>query len=226
MQKFFWTMGCLSLAMATSLSPVWSNAQTPKAQAATRTPITLSLLAINDFHGNILPPSAGVLVPDASNATGTRVSAGGAAYLATLIKNLKQHNPKQTLVLGDGDLIGATPLASGLFHDEPTIDILNQIGLDLSTVGNHEFDDADIFRALVWRIAFGDLISCALLWCGFLKFCESEEFAADIDLARCTVSNEMASPLHWASRCRSRRRWQWRSRWLRRMTRRQQRWLR
>ena len=140
MQKFFWTTGCLSLVMATSLSPVWSHAQTPKTQAATRTPITLSLLAINDFHGNILPPSASVLVPDASNATGTRVSAGGAAYLATLIKNLKQHNPKQTLVVGDGDLIGATPLASGFFHDEPTIDILNQIGLDLSTVGNHEFD--------------------------------------------------------------------------------------
>ncbi len=140
MMKFFRTMGCLAVVLATSLSPVWSNAQTQKSPAAPTTPITLSLIAINDFHGNILPPSASVLVPDASNGTGTRVSAGGAAYLATLIKNLKQQNPRQTLVVGDGDLIGATPLASGFFHDEPTIDILNHIGLDISTVGNHEFD--------------------------------------------------------------------------------------
>lgn len=140
MRKFFSTLGCLSVATASLLSPVWSSAEASKTQTAARTPITLSLIAINDFHGNILPPSASVLVPDAANPAGTRVSAGGAAYLSTLIKNLKQHNPKHTLVIGDGDLIGATPLASGFFHDEPTIDILNQIGLDLSTVGNHEFD--------------------------------------------------------------------------------------
>lgn len=140
MRKFLSTMGCLSITTASLLSPVWSHAEAPKTPAAARTPLTLSLITLNDFHGNILPPSASVLVPDVANPAGTRVSAGGAAYLATLIKNLKQHNPKNTLVLGDGDLIGATPLASGFFHDEPTIDILNQIGLDLSTVGNHEFD--------------------------------------------------------------------------------------
>lgn len=140
MRKFISTLGWLSLAAASLLSPAWSAPPASKASTPAKTPITLSLIAINDFHGNILPPSASVLVPDAANPAGTRVSAGGAAYLSTLIKNLKQHNPNHTLVIGDGDLIGATPLASGFFHDEPTIDILNQIGLDLSTVGNHEFD--------------------------------------------------------------------------------------
>lgn len=140
MRKFFWTLGWLSVATASLFSPAWSAGQTAKTNASAKAPITLSLIAFNDFHGNILPPTGSVLVPDPDNPAGTRVSAGGAAYLSTLIKNLKQLNPKHTLVIGDGDLIGATPLASGFFHDEPTVDILSQMGLDISTVGNHEFD--------------------------------------------------------------------------------------
>ena len=108
------------------------------AQAAE--PVHISLIAINDFHGNIQPPAGSVLMPDAANASGTRVAAGGAAYLSTLVQQLKSRNPGRTLVVGAGDLVGATPLASGLFHDEPTIEVLNQIGLDVSSVGNHEFD--------------------------------------------------------------------------------------
>jgi 5'-nucleotidase len=79
-------------------------------------------------------------MPDAANASGTRVAAGGAAFLSSLVGELKSRNPGRTLVVGAGDLVGATPLASGLFHDEPTIEVLNQIGLDVSSVGNHEFD--------------------------------------------------------------------------------------
>ncbi len=110
------------------------------AGSTAKPPITLSLIALNDFHGAILPSSGSVLMPDAANATGTRVSAGGAAYLSSLVHNLKQQNPKNTLVIADGDMIGASQLTSSLFHDEPTIDVLNQIGLDISSVGNHEFD--------------------------------------------------------------------------------------
>ncbi len=102
--------------------------------------VNISLLAINDFHGNIAPPGIAVSVPDASDPAGARVSAGGAAYLSTLVRQQKAINPGNTLVVGAGDLLGATPLVSGLFHDEPTVDVLNQIGLDLSSVGNHEFD--------------------------------------------------------------------------------------
>ncbi len=102
--------------------------------------VTLSLIGLNDFHGNIQPPSGGVVVADSANPAGTKVSAGGAAYLATLIASLKAQNPGNTLVVAAGDMVGASPLPSGLFHDEPTIDALGQMGLDISSVGNHEFD--------------------------------------------------------------------------------------
>ncbi len=104
------------------------------------TPITLSLISMNDFHGNILPPVGSVLVPDPANPNGSRVTLGGAAYLSTLVKTLKAQNPQRTLVVAAGDMIGASQLTSGLFHDEPTIEVLSQIGLDISSVGNHEFD--------------------------------------------------------------------------------------
>lgn len=119
------------------------------AQAAEKAPVKappsagtvkLTLIALNDFHGNILPPSAPVLAPDAANPAGTRVSAGGAAYLSTLVGQLKRQNPDRTLVVAAGDMVGASQLSSGLFHDEPTIEVLNHIGLDVASVGNHEFD--------------------------------------------------------------------------------------
>jgi 5'-nucleotidase len=103
-------------------------------------PVHVTLIAINDFHGNILPPGGSVLMPDGANPAGTRVAAGGVAYLSALVQHIKKQKPGHTLVVGAGDLVGATPLASGLFHDEPTIEVLNQIGLDVSSVGNHEFD--------------------------------------------------------------------------------------
>ena len=120
----------LSLGLALGAAPALQAAE----------PVHISLIAINDFHGNIQPPAGSLLMPDAANASGARVSAGGAAYLSSLVRDLKSRNPGRTLVVGAGDLVGATPLASGLFHDEPTIEVLNQIGLDVSSVGNHEFD--------------------------------------------------------------------------------------
>ena len=72
--------------------------------------------------------------------TQNTVPAGGIAYLATHIKALRATNPN-TITVGAGDLIGASPLVSALFHDEPAIEALNSIGLDVSGVGNHEFDE-------------------------------------------------------------------------------------
>jgi 5'-nucleotidase len=120
----------LGLLLALGLAPASRAAE----------PVHISLIAMNDFHGNIQSPAGSLLMPDAANTSGTRVAAGGAAYLSSLVQELKSHNPGQTLVVGAGDLVGATPLASGLFHDEPAIEVLNQIGLDVSSVGNHEFD--------------------------------------------------------------------------------------
>ena len=68
------------------------------------------------------------------------VPAGGAAYLADYIREREAQNP-HTLVVSAGDLIGASPLLSALFHDEPTIEAMNLIGLDINAVGNHEFDE-------------------------------------------------------------------------------------
>jgi len=103
-------------------------------QAATPSGIvSVQLLAINDFHGNLVPPSG------SSGRIGT-INAGGIEYLATHIKQLEAGN-KNTIVLSAGDMIGASPLISALFHDEPTIEALNLIGMDFTTVGNHEFDE-------------------------------------------------------------------------------------
>ncbi len=99
----------------------------------------VQLLAINDFHGNI-ELNAGNTIRDPSTSAGTAVVAGSASRLATLVKSLRTTNAN-TITVGAGDLIGASPLASALFHDEPSIEALNLIGLDVSGVGNHEFDE-------------------------------------------------------------------------------------
>jgi 5'-nucleotidase len=111
----------------------------------------LQLLAINDLHGHLAPNTPGTIqvgccIPARNSAgaqtgwTQNTVPAGGIAYLATHIKTLREDHPN-TVTVGAGDLIGASPLVSALFHDEPTIEALNSIGMDVSGVGNHEFDE-------------------------------------------------------------------------------------
>ena len=95
--------------------------------------VSVQILAVNDFHGNLEPPLG------SSGRIGT-VNAGGMEYLATHINELRATNAN-TVVVSAGDLIGASPLLSALFHDEPTIEAFNQIGLDFNAVGNHEFDE-------------------------------------------------------------------------------------
>lgn len=98
----------------------------PAARSGT---VQLQILGINDFHGYLEAPTAnGVAQP------------GGAARIATLVKSLRAEAP-QTVFVGAGDLIGASPLLSALFNDEPTVESLSEMGLALSAVGNHEMDD-------------------------------------------------------------------------------------
>jgi 5'-nucleotidase len=105
-------------------------------------------LSYNDFHGAIDPPGgSGAVV----NASGTSTPAGGVEYLATYLKKLRAEakaEGRETLTVGAGDLVGATPLVSAAFHDEPTIELMNQVGLQVSSVGNHEFDEgvAELIR--------------------------------------------------------------------------------
>lgn len=97
----------------------------------------LRVIALNDFHGNI----DGGRLAVSSIAEGYRnVPAGGVAYMAGLVRQLRAGAPN-SVVVSAGDLIGASPLNSALFHDEPTIETMNRLGLDFNAVGNHEFDE-------------------------------------------------------------------------------------
>ncbi|MEQ1804126.1 MAG: bifunctional metallophosphatase/5'-nucleotidase [Burkholderiaceae bacterium] len=103
-------------------------------------PVAVKVLAINDFHGNLLPPLGGIRIKDPADPAKTlNVAAGGAAHMASAITELRRKNSNHIFVAA-GDLIGASPLLSALFHDEPTIESLNLMGLEASAVGNHEFD--------------------------------------------------------------------------------------
>ena len=103
--------------------------------------VQVQILALNDFHGNLEPPtSSSGCVPAVSGCPAPNTVAGGVEYLATHINNLRALNPN-TVVVSAGDMIGASPLLSALFHDEPTIEAFNLIGLDFNAVGNHEFDE-------------------------------------------------------------------------------------
>jgi 5'-nucleotidase len=101
--------------------------------------VKLDLLAINDFHGNLE-----VIPPTSSSGRINNTPAGGAEFLARHLKLLRaqaQANEAHTVTVAAGDLIGASPLISAAFHDEPTIETMNKVGLDVASVGNHEFDE-------------------------------------------------------------------------------------
>jgi 5'-nucleotidase len=100
--------------------------------------VTGHLLAINDFHGQIDKPTG-------SSATVNGTPAGGVEYLASWIKDLRSQDKaadsKYVYTVAAGDLVGASPLVSAAFHDEPVVDEMNALGLDVTSVGNHEFDE-------------------------------------------------------------------------------------
>jgi 5'-nucleotidase len=100
----------------------------------------MRIIAINDFHGHLEAGDNAVAVPDPADlGRSLSLRSGGAALLATRIAQLRAEQPA-AVVVSSGDLIGASPLVSGLFHDEPTIEVMNAIGIDANAVGNHEFD--------------------------------------------------------------------------------------
>ncbi|MEU8113558.1 bifunctional metallophosphatase/5'-nucleotidase [Micromonospora sp. NPDC048947] len=117
-------------------------ATSPEQADARPKPVDVTLLALNDFHGNLEPPSG-------SSGTIAGQTAGGVEYLATHLAELRAAaKKKNTITVAAGDLIGASPLLSAAFHDEPTIEALSMAGLDYASVGNHEFDEgaAELLR--------------------------------------------------------------------------------
>lgn len=99
--------------------------------------VPVKIIAFNDFHGQLEAP--GNLRANAATATPT-IPVGGVEWMAAYVDSLKAKNPNN-VVVSAGDLIGATPLTSALFHDEPTIETMNRLGLEFNAVGNHEFDE-------------------------------------------------------------------------------------
>jgi 5'-nucleotidase len=98
----------------------------------------IQLLSFNDYHGH-LEAADGPLSPQLDP---DQTPVGGAEYLATALKTLRQQAPGgRSLTVAAGDLIGGSPFLSGLFHDEPSVESLNAMKLDVSSVGNHEFDE-------------------------------------------------------------------------------------
>lgn len=129
----------LSAALALLL-PLLLGDSVLSAQEA-ETPVPVTVLAINDFHGNLLPPPGGIKIADPSDPAATiAVPAGGSEAMATLVKQ-RRAAAANSIFVAAGDLIGASPLLSGILHDEPTIEALTMMGLEASAVGNHEFDD-------------------------------------------------------------------------------------
>ncbi|MGW5118317.1 bifunctional metallophosphatase/5'-nucleotidase [Streptomyces noursei] len=115
--------------------------------------VDVQLLSFNDFHGNLEPPQGSSGSVEELQADGTKktVPAGGVEYLAQSLRTARKGHP-YSVTAAAGDMIGASPLLSGLFHDEPTIEAMNGLGLDVTAVGNHEFDEG---RAELTRMQRG-----------------------------------------------------------------------
>ncbi|MEV6592798.1 bifunctional metallophosphatase/5'-nucleotidase [Streptomyces acidicola] len=102
----------------------------------------VQLLSFNDLHGNLEAPagSSGRVTEKQADGTTKTIDAGGVEYLATHLRKARE-GQKYSVTAAAGDMVGASPLLSGLFHDEPTIEALNKLDLDVTGVGNHEFDE-------------------------------------------------------------------------------------
>ena len=135
--------------------------------AVSTSPVTVGIVAINDFHGALESPHQSVPAPDGKGGT-VRVPAGGAAYLASAIDTVRAKYPYH-LTVSAGDLISASQLASSIYLDEPTVGVANRFGLDFNAVGNHEFDRG---RNELLRMQRG---GCAQLTAR--KPCQVEQFA-------------------------------------------------
>jgi 5'-nucleotidase len=136
-----WALACaharrLILLAAAALAPLATAAAPPASPA----PVALRLIGFNDFHGNLEAGNLNLTLADpATPGRGMRVAVGGAAALAGMVNRLRD-SADHALVLSSGDLIGAAPLVSTLFHHESTIELMGRIGLELNVAGNHEFD--------------------------------------------------------------------------------------
>ena len=139
MRRSFLALAALVLAIAfVPAAGARTDGGDPSPRAVEKAQTTeIQILGLNDFHGNLEPPTGSGGRIGGTEAAG---NAGGVEYLATHVRALRAENPN-TLFVSAGDMIGATPLLSALFHDEPSVEAFNLMGLDYNGVGNHEFDE-------------------------------------------------------------------------------------
>jgi 5'-nucleotidase len=120
-------IAAFAAAILVALAGLAASADPPPgggAEGERRGVVKLRLLGVNDLHGHLEPPRPGV---------------GGAAWLAAHLDSATL--PGRTIRVHAGDMVGASPLISSWFHDEPAIEAANRLDFDVGTVGNHEFDE-------------------------------------------------------------------------------------
>jgi 5'-nucleotidase len=129
-------LAALAAILCAATPAVAQERDKPRKKKPPPPPVHVQLLGINDFHGHLESTTPGTIM----RREDERFPAGGAEYLATHIRSLRAR-ARHTFVVAAGDIVGGSPLLSSLFHDEPTIEAMNMIGLDVTSVGNHEFDE-------------------------------------------------------------------------------------
>jgi 5'-nucleotidase len=134
---------CISLSfLSLSLVSLLAGCAGAPTLPAAPQPIEISIFSINDFHGHIQPKSPTPLsprLPDPQTGELKAQPAGGAAYLATVLDKLRSQRQNHVFVAA-GDLMGASPQMSSLLKDEPTLTALGNMGLAMSSLGNHDLD--------------------------------------------------------------------------------------
>ena len=136
--------GALVLAAALSI-PAASASAGPSAPPGRNVQVPIQLLSFNDYHGHL--EATDPALPRKWDPS--QSPTGGVEYLSATIKALRAEvGDSNSLTVAAGDLIGGSPFLSGMFHDEPSVESLETLGLDVSSVGNHEFDEgsAELLR--------------------------------------------------------------------------------
>ena len=127
MTRFLPGAAAFVAALLVALLGLYASAESPPSREPAGSSgklVRVRLLGVNDLHGHLDPPREGL---------------GGAAWLKAHLDRATL--PGRTIRVHAGDMIGATPLISSWFHDEPAMEAANELGFDVGTLGNHEFDE-------------------------------------------------------------------------------------
>ncbi|WP_194724683.1 bifunctional metallophosphatase/5'-nucleotidase [Noviherbaspirillum malthae] len=137
MESFHIAAACGVVAIAVAWSSGCHAAVDEPVTPESKVPVSIKIIGFNDYHGHLESP--GTYGATSAVPAAERPAVGGADFLAAHVAMLKRRNPLN-VVVGAGDFVGASPLISAAFHDEPAVETLNRIGLEFNAVGNHEFD--------------------------------------------------------------------------------------